>query len=136
MTALQPAAASALPSGPAAAAAPFVSQPGREIQGMLGPFDAGAQTCFADLFPCQTFDFSLAQEGPIEVTLAWQGPARAVFVQLYWQGRWLAHEDVAPRDGPSQISFVRPRMEATDYQIRIVTREPAMGIPFRLLVRY
>ncbi len=73
MTALQPTAASALPPGPTAAASPVVSQPGREIQGVLGPFDAGAQTCFADLFPCQTFDFSLSQEGPIEVTLTWQG---------------------------------------------------------------
>jgi hypothetical protein len=136
MTELQPTAASALPPGPTAAAAPVVSHPGREIQGVLGPFDAGAQTCFADLFPCQTFDFSLSQEGPIEVTLTWQGNARALFVQLYWQGRWLAHEDVAPREGPSQISFIRPRMEATDYQIRIVTREPGQAIPFRLLVRY
>ena len=136
MTALQPTAASALPPGPTAAASPVVSQPGREIQGVLGPFDAGAQTCFADLFPCQTFDFSLSQEGPIEVTLTWQGSARALFVQLYWQGRWLAHEDVAPREGPSQISFLRPRMEATDYQIRLVTRQPGQAIPFRLLVRY
>jgi hypothetical protein len=137
MTALQPTAASAtLPPGPTTAASPVVSHPGREIQGVLGPFDAGAQTCFADLFPCQTFDFSLSQEGPIEVTLTWQGNARALFVQLYWQGRWLAHEDVAPREGPSQISFTRPRMEATDYQIRIVTREPGQAIPFRLLVRY
>jgi hypothetical protein len=136
MTALHPTAASVLPPGQTAAAAPVPPQPGREIQGVLGPFDAEAQTCFADLFPCQTFDFTLSQQGPIEVTLAWQGPPRAVFVQLYWQGRWLAHEDVAPREGPSQISFVRPHMEATDYQIRIVTREPGLAIPFRLLVRY
>jgi hypothetical protein len=136
VTALQPTAASVLPPGPTAAAAPVVSQPGGEIQGILGPFDAGAQTCFADLFPCRTFDFTLPHEGPIEVTLTWQGHSRALFVQLYWQGRWLAHEDVAPREGPSQISFIRPRMEATDYQLRIVTREPGQAIPFRLLVRY
>jgi len=114
MTALQPTAPSVVPAGPTAVAAPVVSRPGREMQGVLGPFGAGAQTCFADLFPCQTFDFSLSQEGPIEVTLTWQGNARALFVQLYWQGRWLAHEDVAPREGPSEISFIRPRMEATD----------------------
>ena len=29
----------------------------------------------------QTLDFSLSQKGPIEVTLTWQGNARALFVQ-------------------------------------------------------
>jgi hypothetical protein len=103
---------------------------------MLGPFDAEAQPCFADLFPCEVFDFTLSHEGPIEVTLSWQGNARALFVQLYWQGQWLAHEDVAPREGPSEISFLRPRMEANEYQLRIVSREPTVAIPFRLMVRY
>lgn len=106
------------------------------MHGTVGPFDAEAQPCFADLFPCETFDFTLPHEGPIEVTLTWEGPPRALFVQLYWAGRWLAHEDVAPREGPSRISFLRPRMEPNSYQLRIVTREPAAAIPFRLVLGY
>ena len=100
MTALQPTAASALPPGPTTAAAPVVSHPGREIQGVLGPFDAGAQTCFADLFPCQTFDFSLSQEGPIEVTLTWQGNARALFVQLHLAGPLAGSRGCCAARGP------------------------------------
>ena len=116
--------------------APVGSSINRELLGTLGPFDPEAESCFADLFPCETFDFTLPQEGPIEVTLTWEGSPRAVFVQLYWAGRWLAHEDVAPREGPSRISFLRPRMEANNYQLRIVAREPGVAIPFRLVLSY
>jgi hypothetical protein len=135
-TALSPTAASVAVPGPTAVEIPATTLSGREIQGTLGPFDGEAQPCFANLFPCEVFDFTLSREGPIEVTISWQGNARALFVQLYWQGQWLAHEDVAPREGPSQISFLRPRMEANDYQLRIVSREPTVAIPFRLMLRY
>jgi hypothetical protein len=135
-TALSPTGPSVLPPAPGAVEIPASSLSGRDIQGTLGPFDGEARPCFANLFPCEVFDFTLSHEGPIEVSLSWQGNARALFVQLYWQGQWLAHEDVAPREGPSQISFIRPRMEATDYQLRIVSREPTLAIPFRLVVRY
>jgi hypothetical protein len=128
------------PSAPAAMAS-AVSEgpsllPGREMHGVLGPFPDTAPRCFADLFPCETFDFSLDAEGPIEVALAWEGSSRAVFVQLYWEGRWLAHEDVAPAGGPPQIVFLRTSMEANRYQLRLVSREPAQAIPFTLVLKY
>ena len=109
---------------------------GREMHGVLGPFPDSAPRCFADLFPCEMFDFSLEHEGPIEVALAWEGHSRAVFVQLYWEGRWLAHEDVAPAGGPPQIVFLRKKMEANHYQLRLVSREPAQAIPFTLTLKY
>jgi len=109
---------------------------GREMHGVLGPFPDTAPRCFAGLFPCETFDFSLDAEGPIEVAVAWEGSSRAVFVQLYWEGRWLAHEDVAPAGGPSQIVFLRKMMEANRYQLRLVSREPAQAIPFTLVLKY
>ncbi|HEY5617566.1 MAG TPA: hypothetical protein VIK60_06440 [Vicinamibacterales bacterium] len=138
MTDLTPTAASERPPASpfSLTDAPVSSPHGRELEGTIGPFDAGTLPCFANLFPCETLDFTLPHEGPIEVTLTWEGHARALFVQLYWEGRWLAHEDVAPRGGPSQISFLRPKMEANDYQLRIVTREPALAIPFRLVLSY
>ena len=142
MTNLAPTAASALPphsapqgSGASPSAGPFPLS-GQEVQGTIGPFPPGARACFADLFPCEVFTFSLPHEGPVALTMSWDGNPRALFVQLYWAGRWLAHEDVAPREGPSQISFVRPIMEANSYELRIVSREPQSAIPYRLVVRY
>jgi hypothetical protein len=138
MTQLAPAAPSPLPSGSIS----NVTQPpvgpslDRAIHGTVGPFDDEAPSCFADLFPCERFNFSLPHEGPIEVTLTWEGDSRALFVQLYWEGRWLAHEDVAPRGGASRIAFLRPKMEANDYELRIVSREPTLAIPFTLIVKY
>jgi hypothetical protein len=82
------------------------------------------------------YDFSLPREGPIEVTLTWDGPARAMMVQLYWAGEGLAHEDVAPRNGPPLISFVRPRMEAANYRVRVVSLEPGASMPFNLTLRF
>jgi hypothetical protein len=136
MTNLTPTAASGLPphSTPSAVGASPVS--GHEMQGTIGPFPPGARTCFADLFPCEVFTFSLPHEGPIELAMSWDGNPRALFVQLYWAGRWLAHEDVAPREGPPEISFVRPIMEANSYELRIVSREPQSAIPYRLVIRY
>ena len=117
---------------------PVVSAPvapvsgGVSTSGTVGPLSQEAEACFAGRYPCDTFDFSLVQAGPIEVTLTWDGPPRAVLVQLYWADEGLAHEDVAPREGPSQIRFRRPLMEAADYRLRVVSLEPGSAIPFTL----
>ena len=128
----------ASPVPPASASAPSRTSAvaPRYVEATIGPFVAGGPTCFANLFPCEILDFTLAQQGPIAVTLSWQGDARALFVQLYWEGRWLAHEDVAPAAGPSTISFRRLNMEANSYQLRIVTRQPDVAIPYRLELDY
>ena len=57
-------------------------------------------------------------------------------VQLYWAGEGLAHEDIAPRTGPSRISFRRTLMEATGYRLRVVSLEPDNTIPFSLTINY
>ncbi|MBI2188549.1 MAG: hypothetical protein HYU37_15735 [Acidobacteria bacterium] len=82
------------------------------------------------------FDFTTTAEGPIEVTLTWNGAPRALRVQLYWAGEGLAHEDIAPPNGPSRIWFLRPRMEAAAYRLRVVSLEPDHTIPFTLTVAY
>ena len=81
------------------------------------------------------YDFEKVEGGPIEVTLTWEGAPRALMVQLYWAGEGLAHEDVAPRTGPSAIHFTRPMMEAANYRIRVVNVEAEAMIPFTLTLR-
>jgi hypothetical protein len=108
----------------------------RLVVGTAGPLREGAEPCFADHYPCEVYNFSLLREGPIEVEVTWDGPPRLLLVQLYWAGEGLAHEDVAPRDGPSRIYFRRPRMEATDYTLRIVNLDPTHGTPFALRLAY
>ena len=108
----------------------------RLVPGTAGPLRDGAPPCFADRYPCETFDFSLAEEGSIEVAVTWEGPTRALLVQLYWAGEGLAHEDVAPRNGPPRIYFRRPRMEAANYSLRIVNLEPTSTIPFMLTLTH
>lgn len=98
--------------------------------------DSGAAPCWADRYPCQVYDFTLPQSGAIEVTLTWDGQPRALMVQLYWAGEGLAHEDVAPRTGPSRINFRRPLMEAAGYRLRVVSLEPDKTIPFSLTINY
>jgi len=122
-------------STPAAALATQVSQGAPRsilIKGTVGPRLGEEMPCFADRYRCETYAFSLAREGPIEVTMTWEGAPRAMLVQLYWAGEGLAHEDVAPRDGPSRIWFRRPLMEAAEYTIRVVSLEPESAIPFTL----
>ncbi|MBF8300086.1 MAG: hypothetical protein HW394_456, partial [Acidobacteria bacterium] len=63
-------------------------------------------------------------------------PPRAMLVQLYWAGEGLAHEDVAPRNGPSRIWFRRPLMEAANYTLRVVSLEPESTIPFTLTLTH
>ena len=107
------------------------------MAGSVEPLDEeGNPPCWAERYPCVVYDFSIVREGPIEVTLTWEGAPRALMVQLYWAGEGLAHEDVAPLSGPSRIWFVRPRMEAAAYRLRVVSLEPASTIPFTLTVTY
>jgi hypothetical protein len=140
---------SALPTGPSptdngnASAAVGAADPAvprgpvsRSLTGSVGPVVTGTPVCFADRYPCNVYQFSLAHEGQIELTLTWDGTPRALFVQLYWAGEGLAHEDVAPRSGPSRIWFVRPQMEAARYEVRVVSREPERAIPFTLTLTY
>lgn len=106
------------------------------VAGTAGPLREGTEPCFADRYPCEVYRFSLLREGPIEVELTWNAPPRALLVQLYWEGQGLAHEDVAPSRGPSRIHFLRPRMEAAEYALRIVSLDPTRRIPFVLTLKH
>jgi hypothetical protein len=106
------------------------------IRGTVAPLRGEASPCFAERYNCQAYDFFLSEEGPIEVTMTWEGPPRAILVQLYWAGEGLAHEDVAPRDGPPRIWFRRPLMEAASYRLRVVSLEPDSSIPFTLTLTH
>jgi hypothetical protein len=116
---------------------PAMARPvSRLVAGTAGPLRDGAAPCFADRYPCEVYNFSLLREGPIEVEVTWNGPPRLLLVQLYWAGEGLAHEDIAPQDGPSRIYFRRPRMEAADYTLRVVNLDPTRGTPFALTLTY
>lgn len=122
---------------PAAGPAPPEAAPGSLlIRGTVRSLLEGALPCWADRYPCAAYDFSTTHEGPIEVTLTWDGAPRELFVQLYWAGEGLAHEDVAPRNGPSRIWFLRPLMEAATYRLRVVSLAPDRAIPFTVTVAY
>lgn len=137
LTPVSPSAISATSQLPGAAPDGGISAPRSQvIRGSVGPLGADNPPCWADRYPCTVFDFATAQDGPIEVVLTWDGAPRALMVQLYWAGEGLAHEDVAPVNGPARIAFLRPRMEAAAYRLRIVSREPASEIPFTLVVRW
>ena len=117
--------------------APAASFPtGQTVHGVVRSIGEGAAPCWADRYPCEIYDFSLEQPGTIEVTLTWEGQPRALMVQLYWAEAGLAHEDLAPRTGPSRISFRRPLMDATSYRLRVVSLEPESRTPFDLTVSY
>jgi hypothetical protein len=120
---------------PAAAPAPSVAT-AQPISGVVPPVSSGTPPCWADRYPCQVYDFALSTAGAIEVTLSWDGDPRALMAQLYWAGEGLAHEDVAPRTGPSRISFRRPLMEAASYRLRVVSLEPESAVPFSLTITY
>jgi hypothetical protein len=138
ITALAPTAPSTTLALPAATApgTPSAATQSRPISGAVLPLSQYPEPCWADRYACEVFDFSTSREGPIEVTLMWDGAPRALRVQLYWVGGTLAHEDIAPAAGPSRISFLRPRMEAAAYRLRVVSLEPENAIPFTLTVTY
>ena len=126
----------ASPAAPAPNPSPAPVQSARTIDGVVGSVGAGAAPCWADRYACEVYDFTLPQSGAIEVTLTWDGQPRALMVQLYWAGEGLAHEDIAPRTGPSRINFRRPTMEAASYRLRVVSLEPENSIPFQLTLSY
>ena len=132
----QTTAAAAPPAAPAPSPGPAPVPAAQTITGVVRSTAAGAAPCWADRYPCQVYDFTLSQAGAIEVTLTWDGQPRALMVQLYWAGEGLAHEDVAPRNGPSRIWFRRPLMEAADYRLRVVSLEPESTIPFTLTLTH
>ena len=132
----QTTAAVSLPAAPVPSPGPAPVPAAQTITGVVRSIGAGASPCWADRYPCQVYDFTLSQAGAIEVTLTWEGQPRALMVQLYWAGEGLAHEDIAPRIGPSRISFRRPLMEATGYRLRVVSLEPENTIPFSLTINY
>ena len=129
-----PSNAAAVPA--ALAGAPATGVHVLPVSGTVLPVSAYAAPCWADRYACEVVDFSKATEGPIEVTLTWEGAPRSMRVQLYWVGGTLAHEDIAPANGPSRISFSRPRMEAAAYRLRVVSMDPQAAIPFTLTVAY
>jgi len=128
----------ASPAPPAASPSPVPApvQAAYTINGVVGSVGSGAAPCWAERYPCEVYDFTLAESGAIEVTLTWDGQPRALMVQLYWAGEGLAHEDVAPRTGPSRINFRRPAMDAASYRLRVVSLEPGSSIPFQLTLSY
>ena len=138
ITPISPTSPSATPAFlPAAASGARSSGTGAlPITGTVLPLSQYAAPCWADRYACEAFEFSKAQEGPIEVTLSWDGAPRSLRVQLYWVGGTLAHEEIAREGAPSQISFMRPKMEAADYRLRVVSLEPDNAIPFTLTISY
>ena len=66
------------------------------------------------------------------VVVAWEGGSRDLMIQLYRADLGLVHEDLAPRTGASRITFRRPDLGAMDYELRVVSLQPATAIPFTL----
>jgi hypothetical protein len=103
------------------------------ITGTVGPLMSYPAACYVGLYACERYRFTLQpQEGAVEVTLSWQGGARAMLIQLYRAGAGLVHEDLAPRDGSPTITFRRVGLEPMQYELRVVNMEPAATHPFTL----
>jgi hypothetical protein len=83
-------------------------------------------------YACEKYRFSLQKEGAAEVTLSWQGGARAMLIQLYRAGAGLVHEDVAALDGAPTIAFRRVGLPPIEYELRVVNMEPTVAHPFTL----
>ena len=88
------------PATASAPGTPTVATASMPIVGAVHPVRHYPAPCWADRYACELFDFTTTREGPIEVTLTWNGAPHALRVQLYWAGEGLAHEDIAPRTGP------------------------------------
>jgi hypothetical protein len=104
----------------------------RIITGSVGPLANYPASCYLERYACETYRFTLQNEGAVEVGLSWDGSARAMLIQLYRAGAGLIHEDLAPRDGSPTISFRRVNLPAIDYELRIVNMEPHAAHPFTL----
>ena len=101
--------------------------------GTVGPLAWYAAPCYVGLYACERYRFTLQpQDDAVEVTLSWQGGARAMLIQLYRAGAGLVHEDLAPRDGAPTITFRRVGLEPMEYELRVVNMEPNATHPFTL----
>ena len=113
---------------PPAAQAPAPSV----IIGTVNPVAAGGARCYLGMYSCEVYAFSLASDGGVDVALAWEGGQRDLMIQLYRADLGLVHEDLAPRSGPSRITFRRPDLAPMDYELRVVSLQREAAIPFRL----
>lgn len=105
----------------------------RVITGTVGTLASYPAPCYVYLYACERYRFTLQpQDGAVEVTLSWQGGARAMLIQLYRAGAGLVHEDLAPRDGSPTVTFRRVGLEPMDYELRVVNMEPAATHSFTL----
>jgi hypothetical protein len=102
------------------------------IVGTVNPIAAGGPRCYLGMYSCEVYPFSLASGGGVDVTLAWEGGQRDMMIQLYRADLGLVHEDLAPRTGPSRITFRRPDLGAMDYELRVVSLQRETAIPFTL----
>jgi hypothetical protein len=104
----------------------------RVIAGTVGPLANYSGPCYVERYACETYRFALEKEGAVQVTLSWQGGARAMLIQLYRAGAGLIHEDLAPRDGSPTIAFRRVSLPPIEYELRVVNMEPNVAHPFTL----
>ncbi len=102
------------------------------ITGSVGPLASYPAPCYVGLYACERYRFTLQRQGAAEVTLSWQGGARAMLIQLYRAGAGLVHEDVAPRDGAPTITFRRVGLEPMEYELRVVNWEPDVTHAFTM----
>jgi hypothetical protein len=102
------------------------------ITGAVGPFTDGMPACYLERYNCEKYHFTMQRDGAVDVTLKWDGGSRAMLIQLYRSGAGLVHEDVAPKDGPPEITFRRVDITPMDYELRIVNMEPTVTHPFTL----
>ena len=125
-----------LPSSPTHAIGPDVPSglvPSQQvINATVGPLANYSGPCYVERYACEKYRFALQREGAAEVTLSWQGGARAMLIQLYQAGAGLIHEDLAPRDGSPTIAFRRVSLPAIEYELRVVNMEPDVAHPFTL----
>jgi len=149
-TALSPTAPSRMLSTPTASSQPSVASapthaigpdvpsglaPSQQvITATVGPLANYSGPCYVERYACEKYRFALQKEGAVEVTLSWQGGARAMLIQLYQAGAGLIHEDLAPRDGSPTIAFRRVSLPALEYELRIVNMEPDVAHPFTLML--
>jgi hypothetical protein len=105
----------------------------RVITGTVRPLASYPAPCYVGFYACERYRFTLTpQDGAVEVTLAWQGGARSMLIQLYRAGAGLVHEDMAPRDGGPTVTFRRVGLEPMEYELRVVNMEPDATHPFML----
>jgi hypothetical protein len=107
----------------------------QQFSGTVGPIASYAAPCYEQQYACEKYGFTLANDGDaVEVTLAWQGGARAMLIQMYRTGGQLVHEDLAPQGGSPTITFRRTDLPGGPYELRVVNMEQNVAHPFSLSV--